>query len=225
MCTVSSSAIAQKMVFFVLFYVVYFNALLLTLVPQIYTSPVHLVYLLLFYGTAFIDGMVRPLPEKREVDTYTKTLIVFFGLQPFLFVLAFYENLSLITRFLPPYDSQLVSYAGISLYIIGAALSVGSRVQLGRQGSGRIEIREGHTLVTTGLYARVRHPMYSGGLVGIIAFGLVFRCVAVMLFAIALFFVVFQKRWKREEQLLEQEFGEQYREYMKRTRRLIPGVY
>jgi protein-S-isoprenylcysteine O-methyltransferase Ste14 len=67
--------------------------------------------------------------------------------------------------------------------------------------------------------------MYFGGVLGTIAFGLIFRSTAVMLLALVVFFAVFRRRWMREEEILEMQFGEQYREYKKRTKRLIPGIY
>ena len=63
--------------------------------------PRTLTYLLLFYGTALIDNIMRPVPEKREVYPYTKALLVFFGIQLLLFALAFYENLLLIATLVP----------------------------------------------------------------------------------------------------------------------------
>lgn len=217
--------LAAKMAFFIVFYGFYFNILLLLLVPAVYQSLVHLAYLLLFYGAALIDNIVRPVPEKKELDPYTRTLLVFFGIQPFLFALAFYENLFLISVFVPAYDNWLVAFAGLVLYVVAAGISVGSRVQLGTQGSGRIEIRQDHNLVTTGMYGLVRHPMYLGGLLGTVAFGLVFRSIVVMLLALVIFLAVFRERWLREEEMMEAQFGDEYKEYKKRTKRLIPAIY
>ena len=98
-----------------------------------------------------------------------------------------------------------------------SCLNVHSGVQLGIQGSGDLMIQKGHELGTTGLYSRIRHPMYFGALIELVGFGFVFRSIIAMLRALAIYFAVLQQRWMREEELLEAQFGEQYVECKRRT--------
>ncbi|MCP4071838.1 MAG: isoprenylcysteine carboxylmethyltransferase family protein [Hyphomicrobiales bacterium] len=96
---------------------------------------------------------------------------------------------------------------------------------LGAMWSVSLDLREGHKLVTSGIYEKVRHPMYSAfwlwavaqpfllsnwiaGFSGIIGFG-------------TLYFL----RVGQEEKMMEQEFGDQYRDYCQRTKRIIPGIF
>lgn len=96
---------------------------------------------------------------------------------------------------------------------------------LGTNWSVTLEVRAQHKLVTEGVYNRVRHPMYAAfwlwavaqvlllpnwiaGPAGLIGFG-------------SLFFL----RVGREEQLMIETFGDEYRSYMQRTARVLPGVY
>lgn len=96
---------------------------------------------------------------------------------------------------------------------------------LGRNWSVTLEVRDQHKLVSNGVYNRVRHPMYAAfwlwglaqavllpnwiaGFAGLIGFG-------------TLFFL----RVGHEEQMMLDTFGEEYRDYMKRTARVIPGIY
>lgn len=96
---------------------------------------------------------------------------------------------------------------------------------LGKMWSHSLDLREGHKLVTKGIYEKVRHPMYSAfwlwavappfllanwvaGLAGIVGFG-------------TLYFL----RVGREEAMMEAQFGNDYREYSKRTARIIPHIY
>ena len=80
---------------------------------------------------------------------------------------------------------------------------------------------EEHHLVTTGPYARVRHPLYSA-MVGIgISFALVTgNWVFVLLAALVIAGLV--ARVPREERMMIKEFGEEYKAYMQRTGRFFP---
>ncbi len=96
---------------------------------------------------------------------------------------------------------------------------------LGKMWSHSLDLREGHKLVTSGIYEKVRHPMYTAfwawglgaafllpnwvaGFSGLIGFG-------------TLFFL----RVGEEEAMMKHEFGEEYDSYMQRTKRIIPGIY
>jgi len=116
--------------------------------------------------------------------------------------------------------------------LVGAALMAGALIlfaithkHLGRNWSVTLDTRKTHTLVDTGIYAHVRHPMYT-------AFWLLALAQAALLpnwFAglagpvawATLFFL----RVGREERLMIDTFGDQYRRYMQRTKRVLPWVY
>jgi protein-S-isoprenylcysteine O-methyltransferase Ste14 len=91
-------------------------------------------------------------------------------------------------------------------------------------GSSRLVIAEGQRLVTDGLYRRIRHPLYLGEITRNLGFTLVLTSgygFALVLLG-SLFLLV---RIQREERMMLDEFGDEYREYMARTWRLIPHVY
>ncbi len=96
---------------------------------------------------------------------------------------------------------------------------------LGRNWSVSLDIRESHKLVTQGVYARVRHPMYSAFWLWAIAQALLLPNWVAGFSGIVGFGTLFFGRVFEEERLMEQAFGEEYRDYMRRTWRILPGIF
>jgi protein-S-isoprenylcysteine O-methyltransferase Ste14 len=99
-----------------------------------------------------------------------------------------------------------------------------SHVDLGRNWSISLQVRSHHTLVKTGVYRLIRHPMYSSFfLLGLSQMLLLPNWLAGAsgLIGVALLFVF---RVRREEHMMLQTMGDEYRDYMTSTKRLIPWV-
>ncbi len=117
----------------------------------------------------------------------------------------------------------IIRWAGFILGLVGLGLWIWAQIALGKEWSPQLQLREKHRLITTGPYARMRHPLYSGmilwtgGLVLLTA-NWIFVVLAVL---VCSFFVA---RVPREEQMMIDEFGDEYREYMKRTGRVFPKI-
>lgn len=112
-------------------------------------------------------------------------------------------------------------WAGVGLGVASVGLFAWTHVVLGRFWSPYLQLRPGHRLMTTGPYARIRHPMYSGIVGWMISLGLVAANWIPFAFA-ALSALNFVLRIRGEEKMMLQEFGDEYRQYMKRTGRLLP---
>jgi protein-S-isoprenylcysteine O-methyltransferase Ste14 len=86
-----------------------------------------------------------------------------------------------------------------------------------------VATRKEHQLVTSGPYRWVRNPLYSVGTAFIISYGLIadnWFMIAMALFA----FIMLAIRLPNEEAHLIEKFGDEYRDYMKRTGRYLPRV-
>ena len=83
--------------------------------------------------------------------------------------------------------------------------------------------RSNHKLVTHGIYRWVRHPLYSVGSSLYISFGLMSDSWFIILMGV-LAFIVMAIRTPKEEANLIEKFGDEYREYMKRTGRFLPKI-
>jgi protein-S-isoprenylcysteine O-methyltransferase Ste14 len=121
-------------------------------------------------------------------------------------------------------DEAVTPYVGLALLTLGGALRLGAVFVLGRRFSGLVAVQEGHRLQTGGLYRHVRHPSYTGMLLYMAGFVLVFRYwLGLLLVAGTL--AVLMARMSSEEALLESEFGQEYASYRRRTWRLVPWLY
>ena len=102
---------------------------------------------------------------------------------------------------------------GLAFIIVGTALWLSARWQLGTAFTPRAEARE---LVTGGVYRYLRHPIYIGA--EVVAAGLFVYMGLYPLLLLALFSIPRQRRRAREEEsVLEAAFGDQYRSYRART--------
>jgi protein-S-isoprenylcysteine O-methyltransferase Ste14 len=124
-------------------------------------------------------------------------------------------------RFLP--DSQTWIWIGIVLTACGIALAIWARSYLGANWSATITIRTGHSLVSTGPYARLRHPIYSGMLLAIAGTALAqgdWRGLLALVIAL----VAWSIKARKEEAWLQGEFGAQFDEHARRTGFLLPRL-
>jgi protein-S-isoprenylcysteine O-methyltransferase Ste14 len=96
---------------------------------------------------------------------------------------------------------------------------------LGQNWSVTLQLRENHKLITSGIYRNVRHPMYTAFWLWAIAQA----CLLPNWFAgfagLVGFGFLFFGRVGREEQMMLETFGDDYRHYMKRTYRIIPLIF
>ncbi|HEY2136113.1 MAG TPA: protein-S-isoprenylcysteine O-methyltransferase [Xanthobacteraceae bacterium] len=119
----------------------------------------------------------------------------------------------------------LQAWIGTLTLVAAMVMFLRTHADLGRAWSVTLEIREQHRIVTHGIYARLRHPMYAAfwlwaiaqalllpnwiaGFSGLVGFGTLFFC-----------------RVGHEERMMLETFGDEYRAYMARTKRIVPGVY
>ncbi len=119
---------------------------------------------------------------------------------------------------------EAIRHVGLGLLAIGGALRVGPMFLLGPRFTWPLASQTGHRLLTSGLYRRIRHPSYAGGLLGMAGWSLVFRS-GIGLGLTLLVIPAIVSVIREEEELLMVEHGAAYAEYRRRTWRLLPFVY
>jgi protein-S-isoprenylcysteine O-methyltransferase Ste14 len=119
----------------------------------------------------------------------------------------------------------LIAWLGILVFLGSLALFYLTHRELGANWSISLEVRERHALVTHGVYARVRHPMYFAFWLWAVAQALLLPNWIAGPAGLVGFAILFAGRVAREERLMLEAFGDEYRAYMARSWRLIPGVY
>jgi protein-S-isoprenylcysteine O-methyltransferase Ste14 len=117
------------------------------------------------------------------------------------------------------------------LYGLGAVLTAGgllfaiwARRHIGRNWSATVTIKQGHELVTSGPYALVRHPIYSGLLLAVAGTALArgeWRGVV----ATVIVFLALWRKLRLEERWMRERFGAPYDDYARRVKALIPLVF
>ena len=111
---------------------------------------------------------------------------------------------------------------GVILAAFGIWLFWRSHADLGRNWSPVLELRESHGLITSGVYARVRHPMYSAILLITAAqAAFIGNWIAGPAGLIA-FTILYIDRVGAEEKMMAERFGTDWTRYVARTGRLLP---
>jgi protein-S-isoprenylcysteine O-methyltransferase Ste14 len=118
------------------------------------------------------------------------------------------------------------------LFLLGVLAAMGAitlfrltHKALGKMWSVSLQLREGHKLVTSGVYRTLRHPMYSAFWLMALAQALLLPNWVAGLAGLVGFGLLFALRIGPEERMMEEAFGDEYRAYRDRSWRIIPFIY
>ncbi len=165
----------------------------------------------------------RVMPDREAVEREGRGMFAVRVLMGLLLVtwLALYAiNPPWMKVLLVPFPGWL-RWVGFALGLVSLGFWIWTQVALGKEWSPQLQLRQEHHLVTTGPYARIRHPLYTamfgyGAGLALVTANWVFIVFALMIIA-GLF-----ARVPREEQMMIKEFGEKYKAYMQKTGKFFP---
>ena len=112
---------------------------------------------------------------------------------------------------------------GVVLGLIGALTALAGVLSLGQNLTAVPYPKEDATLVESGIFRFVRHPIYSGIILGSLGWGLLSNSLLTLLLTLVLF-IFFDVKSRREEQWLSEKYAD-YTTYQTRVRKLIPLIY
>ncbi len=114
-------------------------------------------------------------------------------------------------------------WGGVVLSLAALAWNSWAQIALGREYSRILRLREDRRLVTAGPYRWIRHPMYLGGSLFFLGV-LLEACDALVAVAMVFSAALLIARVPKEEAMMLEGFGQEYREYQGRTGRLLPRL-
>jgi protein-S-isoprenylcysteine O-methyltransferase Ste14 len=117
-----------------------------------------------------------------------------------------------------------VFYGGVALMVVGLVFRWVAIRQLGQFFVPEVVIQPGQRVIDQGLYHYLRHPSYTGTLITVIGYGLALTNWLSLLIMLSVFLKIYWVRMTVEEAALVEAFGDEYRAYMRRTKRLIPYI-
>jgi protein-S-isoprenylcysteine O-methyltransferase Ste14 len=166
----------------------------------------------------------RILPDEKAVEReggrgyYIFRLIIFFALIAFLIM--YFAGAGWIDWFSFQLPGWL-RWVGFAIGIVTVLFWTWVQVTLDTQWSPQLQLTKGHRLITNGPYARIRHPLYAGMCGWFVSLSLL-TANWIFVGACVLTFAGLMYRVPKEEQMLIEAFGDEYRDYMKRTGRFLP---
>jgi protein-S-isoprenylcysteine O-methyltransferase Ste14 len=119
---------------------------------------------------------------------------------------------------------SIINVIGLILFLIGLFIRLNGKKTLGKYYSRGLRTLKDHKIVKQGFYKYIRHPIYLASIVYGLGIPLFFSSLYGFLIMLLLIPLIFY-RIKIEEEMLLEEFGGEYREYIKQTKKLIPYIY
>lgn len=185
--------------------------------------------LAIFVVGVLVGGYYRYKAEKagepiswNEEGAVVMVLLRVFGVIGWLSVITYLINPAWMNWSEMPLPDG-ARWVGVGTGIVSVPLLYWLFKSIGRNITQSVKTRKEHQLVTSGPYRWVRHPLYSVGTLLFLSFALMASNWFIALSSL-LGLVMLMVRLPKEEQNLIEKFGDEYKNYMKRTGRLIPKI-
>lgn len=172
-------------------------------------------------GLLWVAGAVTAKQPERIQTGGSRLLQILLASAAFYLIFRSTGSALLDRQVLP--DSSAIAYAGLILTFAGIIFAGWARLMLGGNWSAVVTIKKDHTIVRRGPYAIVRHPIYSGGLLGLLGTAIVSGELRTLI-ALPVLFVAWWAKLRQEERFMTDRFGAEYLQYQREVKALIPFV-
>jgi protein-S-isoprenylcysteine O-methyltransferase Ste14 len=176
---------------------------------------------ILFAAYWLVSALKRKKTKQRE-SIVQRLVYILPLLIAFFFLYNPRANFAFLATYFMPHTPE-VRWAGVAVMVAGLAFAVWARVHLGTNWSGVVTLKEGHELIRTGPYRNIRHPIYTGILIGFLGNAIVNGQVRGLI-AVAIIWASFYIKARREEAFLAQEFGPKFDEHTRLTGMFFPKI-
>ncbi len=116
-------------------------------------------------------------------------------------------------------------YPGLATYVLGIGFSFWAIFTLGQFYAPIVQVQFGHRVIESGPYRLIRHHIYAGGFLSFFGLGLALQSWASLLVLLVGIGFGYANRIRIEERFLVSELGDDYVEYSKKTKRVIPFIF
>lgn len=187
------------------------------------SSAFPILTLLLWIIFIFYWGIISYLKNKKAMDKQNELsgLIKLVGMIAIIYLPWLLWRWVWI-KILP--NTFLTGILGTLICVIGLSFAAWARIYLGKNWSGNVVIQKNHELIQTGSYSIVRHPIYAGDIFALLGSAITLGGLWGFYMSLIIAFTLLFKA-KKEEKLLLQQFPNEYPEYKKRVKTLIPFIY
>lgn len=169
------------------------------------------VWVLLWFGMKKAKKLESPMERLQHAIPVTLGFWLMFG------GLADWGWLN--TRVLPKIPALWMT--GLLVTVLGIGMAIYARLSLGSNWSSTVTLKTGHELIRTGLYRRIRHPIYTGILLGMLGTAMIRSHLRSWL-GVGVVLASFYFKARREESFLRQEFGEEFEAHQRQTGMFLP---
>lgn len=180
-----------------------------------------IVWVAWFLSEVFLNRFLRSKSDDSKVTDKNSVKLIWIT----IFVSISVGITSSFFFFIPIASSHWIELLGMGFIIAGIFIRVVAIYTLGRFFTVNLAIHDNQHLVQSGLYQYIRHPSYTGSLLSFLGLGFALNNWISLLIIWIPIFLAFLNRIKIEEELLLKQPGLNYRDYKRKTWRLIPFIF
>jgi len=202
----------------------FIETILLILLPgilnynKIYSLPIITLFILWFIWTWSEKEQCIFDQKSGSYDKYTFELIII-GIY-------FTQLVTIIDYYLKVYNFSIIIYCiGLLFWILGIIIRKVGICTLGKQFTAVIQVKENYILIDDGIYKYIRHPGYLGELISFLGTIIITKSIKGFFVYLIILLPIYYLRIINEEKMLTSNFGNHYKKYMKRSKKLLPFIF